>query len=205
MQHFFVILLVCLFPFSLSAVQIDAKSILEQTIVAFQKADGIKASFTIHIGGESLSSGEICLKGKKFVLKANDVITWFDGRTQWTYMVSSDEVTITEPTTEELQAINPYAYLSLDTQGYRLDLNSKASDTKFYDVLFTANRIQEPRYVMLSIDKQIYLPICIAMEQRNGEIIKIVINSCQIHQSFPDNSFVFDAKKYPQAEEIDLR
>lgn len=51
------------------------------------------------------SAGVIELKGEKFVLKTDDGITWFDGKTQWSYLRSSDEVNISNPTGTELQAL----------------------------------------------------------------------------------------------------
>ena len=60
---------------------------------------------------EGSESGTIQLKGEKFVLKASEVITWFDGKTQWSYVVRNDEVNVSNPTQEELQQINPYTFL----------------------------------------------------------------------------------------------
>ena len=60
------------------------------------------------------------MKGDKFLLETEGVTTWFDGRTQWSYLASSDEVNVSEPTLEELQSINPYSWLSLYKQDYKL-------------------------------------------------------------------------------------
>lgn len=87
----------------------------------FSQGGGIRAGFTVSASTGS-SSGSICLKGDKFVLEAGGVTTWFDGHTQWSYLVSSDEVNVSEPTADELQSLNPYAWLSLYRNGYRAEV-----------------------------------------------------------------------------------
>ena len=66
--------------------QSQAKAVLDKTAEAFRKAGGVKADFIIKsvTNGlvEGAESGTIQLKGEKFVLKASEVITWFDGKTQ---------------------------------------------------------------------------------------------------------------------------
>lgn len=46
------------------------------------------------------------MKGNKFKIEIPDAITWFDGTTQWVYIKDTDEVNITNPTGDELQAIS---------------------------------------------------------------------------------------------------
>ena len=74
--------------------QSQAKAVLDKTAEAFRKAGGVKADFIIKsvTNGlvEGAESGTIQLKGEKFVLKASEVITWFDGKTQWSYVVRNE-------------------------------------------------------------------------------------------------------------------
>ena len=80
--------------------QSQAKAVLDKTAEAFRKAGGVKADFIIKsvTNGlvEGAESGTIQLKGEKFVLKASEVITWFDGKTQWSYVVRNDEVNVSK-------------------------------------------------------------------------------------------------------------
>ena len=95
--------------------QSQAKSILDKTAEAFRKAGGVKADFTVKVITDGLiegvEHGTIQLKGEKFVLKTTDIVTWFDGKTQWSYVAKNDEVNVSNPTQEELQQINPYTFL----------------------------------------------------------------------------------------------
>ena len=73
--------------------------------------------------------------------------TWFDGHTQWSYVASADEVNVSEPTQEELQTLNPYAWLSLYKQGYRLKLSSvggKQDKSVYYITMTAADKRKDP-------------------------------------------------------------
>ena len=69
----------------------DAKDILDRTADAFRREGGVKIGFSVR-APEGNSNGTICLKGDKFLLETEGMKTWFDGRTQWSYLASSDEI-----------------------------------------------------------------------------------------------------------------
>lgn len=191
----------------LLAQQPEAKEILEHATRNFKEAGGIKATFTVRTS-EGTTTGAIRLKGDKFLLEADGATTWFDGRTQWSYLDASEEVNVSEPTPEELQSINPYVFLSLDERGYNLNLGkmNNAQDASLYKLVFTATeRKQDLQCVILYVAKDSLRPIRVSMAQRGGETVVIIINSYQTGQSYPDSLFVFDKNAYPEAEVIDLR
>jgi outer membrane lipoprotein-sorting protein len=136
------------------------------------------------------------------------VKTWFDGRTQWSYVASNDEVNITEPTAEELQSLNPYAWLYMYKQGYKLKMgkNNAAGKSAYEVVMNAADPHQDLQCIILYVAKDTYRPLKISMAQRGGKnATLIVVNDFQTGQSYPDRFFTFDKKAYPSAEEIDLR
>lgn len=182
-----------------------AREVLDRTADAFRRAGGIQASFHVR-SPEGYSEGTICLKGEKFVLRTEGMTTWFDGRTQWTYLSSSDEVNIVEPTPEELQGINPYAWLSLYDQGFLLKQNRNA-DAGVYEIemVATSPEAQIERMV-ISIDKDSMRPVRVSLTLA-GNTEATVINVYDYHtgRSWPDSFFTFDRKAYPTAEIIDLR
>lgn len=200
---------ICVFCFALPmwAQQPDAKSILDRTSKNFRNAGGVKATFTVR-ASDGTTAGTIRLKGDKFLLEADGMATWFDGRTQWSYLASSDEVNVSEPTPEELQSINPYAFLSLYKHGYKEKLAKmdNSQDNSLYKVVLTAtDRKQDLQCIIFYIAKDSFRPVRVSMAQRGGETVVIIINSYQTGQSYPDSLFVFDKKAYPKVEVIDLR
>lgn len=127
MKRTYLLVLILFLSVSLSA-QKDkqAREILDKTANALQQAGGIRATF----GGTG--NGTLLLKGNRFYLNSGGIQSWFDGTTQWSYLESSEEVNVSNPTPEELQTINPYALLSI----YKADIIISIQGSK----AVTANR-----------------------------------------------------------------
>ena len=199
--------MLCLF-LQVWAQQPDARQILDRTAGNFEKAGGIKATFTVRSQGNT-ASGTIFLKGDKFVLETEGVKTWFDGHTQWSYLTSSEEVNVSEPTPEELQSLNPYALLYSYRQGYQLKTGSSTTGQKLnaYEVILTStDPKQELQCIILYVQKDTFRPLKISMAQRGGKDVAVVtVTSYETGQTYPDRFFTFDPKEYPEAEVIDLR
>ena len=180
--------------------QSQAKAVLDKTAEAFRKAGGVKADFIIKsvTNGlvEGAESGTIQLKGEKFVLKASEVITWFDGKTQWSYVVRNDEVNVSNPTQEELQQINPYTFLYMYQKGFSYKLGT----VKTYGGKAVWERIT------LYVTKNTYEPLYILLQQRDQQTRnEITVTGYQTRLNYADSIFSFDKKQYPNAEIIDLR
>lgn len=184
----------------------EARELLEQTEQALRRTDGVRALFTVKAGDES-ADGYICLRGEKFVLETAGVKTWFDGQTQWSYLTTSDEVNVSEPMAEELQAIQPYAWLSLYKQGYRLKMGQATTfrGKAIHEVIMTGTERQDLLCIVLYIDVQTHLPLRVSMAQRGGAVTLVTVRDYALGQRWPDSFFTFDASQYPDAELIDLR
>lgn len=181
-----------------------ARDVLHRSAEAFRQAGGVEVRFSVR-SSEGYSTGTIRLKGEKFVLDAGGMTTWFDGHTQWTYLASADEVNITEPTAEELQGINPYAWLSLYDRGYALRLLQ--GDGKNYEVEMkaTAADAQIVRLVA-RIDKTTWLPVGVSLTLAGStEPVVITVRDCRTGLTWPERFFVFDSQAHPTADVIDLR
>lgn len=192
--------------------QAQAKVVLDKTTAAFQKAGGVKADFSVKVFTKSRLAGEsegvIQLKGEKFMLKTAEGTTWFDGKTQWSYLAGSDEVNVSNPTGAELQSLNPYALLQIYQRGFGYKLgNTKTFHGKqVYEVILTATvKEQDLARIVLYVTKDSYQPLYILAEQRDRNRSEITIADYQTGQRYADSVFVFDKKQYPQAEIIDLR
>ncbi len=187
------------------AQQEGARDILRRAADTFLREGGVYVSFSLR-SSEGLSSGTLRLKGEKFVLEAGGMTTWFDGHTQWTYLPSSDEVNISEPTDEELQTLNPYAWLYLYDREY--DLQSLPAETSGqYKIEMSARSAGEQvERLVLWLDKSGLHPVKFSLTLAgNVEPTLITVRDYRTRQPYTDAMFVFDPGEYPTEEVIDLR
>ncbi len=180
----------------------QAKKILDQTTAAFSAAGGIKATFSIK-AGNSQTKGVIELKNNKFVLNTNDATTWFDGKTQWSYLKHTEEVNISNPSEDELQSMNPYTLLGIYKKGFNYQLNGTVGNN-YKITLIPENKKHTISRIVLLISKKNYQPQHITLEQGKTRS-EISVISFQTNQSFSESLFKFNKKNYPHAEIIDLR
>lgn len=155
---------------------------------------------------QGTSSGQIRIKGEKFKMTTNNLITWFDGETQWSMMPGSGEVNMTIPTEEEKQAVNPYAFLQLYKHGYRATMkNSTLRNTETYEVHLTAtDSSNELKEIYVDVRKSDYSLLCLRLRQDN-DWHRIVLHSIKADKKMDDSEFTFSAQDYPDVEVIDLR
>lgn len=178
----------------------DAVKVLDKASAAFTKAGNVKIGFTATVNG-SAASGNICLSGKKFYLNAGGVITWFDGKTLWNYVVNNEEVNVSYPSAKEVARMNPYSFLSLYKKGYKCTMGKSTASE--YEVILSGQKSSEFTRVVVRLSKKSYQPTYIKMESKTSMEIKV--SSYQTNQKFAASTFTFDKKKYPNVEVIDLR
>ena len=145
------------------------------------------------LGGQG--NGTLLLKGNQFYLNSGGIQSWFDGKTQWSYLESSEEVNVSNPTPEELQTINPYALLSIYKNGY----NYKYAGTKSrngkqgFEVILTPENKQDITSITLFVS-QTYQPLYIKVEQNNKSANEIIVTSYQTNQPLDNATFKFDKR-----------
>lgn len=176
-----------------------AKQILDKTAANVNTKSGATAFFVMK-GKYGNAAGTIAIKGKKFMANTPQAKTWYDGKTQWTYMASTEEVNISTPTQAQQQMMNPYRFINLYNMGY--DMTSKTVSNG-YEVHLTANNPQRTITEMyITINNQ-YIPTYVKMKTAKGWS-EIAISKFK-KEKIKDSQFRFNAKEFPNAEVIDLR
>ena len=143
--------------------------------------------------------GDLTIKGDKFRMTLGANETKFDGRTQWVFVSEYNEVSITEPTKEELREINPLAmieyYVSKD----------KISQSDDGAINFYPTNPKESEYFRIELRlNKTNLPSRLVIHQKNGDKITLIFDSLN-KTKVSDDCFVFDVVKYPNVEVNDLR
>ena len=74
----------------------------------------LQSDFTITVSEEVAAPmnypGQIIMQGDKFRLEMFDIQAAYDGKTMYMYSAQTDELTLTNPTEEELVGANPFLY-----------------------------------------------------------------------------------------------
>ena len=152
------------------------------------------------------SSGQIRVKGQMFKITTDEMITWYNGHTQWSMMPGSGEVNMTVPTEEEKQAVNPYAFIQLYKHGYKASVKKGSlRNTDTYEVHLTAtDSKQEIKEIYVDVRKSDYTLLCIRLRQDTGWH-RIVLHTVSAVKDMNDSEFSFPTQDYPDVEVIDLR
>lgn len=143
--------------------------------------------------------GDLTIKGDKFRMTLGANETKFDGRTQWVFMSEYNEVSITEPTKEELQEINPLAMIEYYVA------KDKISQSDDGAINFYPTNPKESEYFRIELRlNKTNLPSRLVIHQKNGDKITLIFDSLN-KTKVSDDCFVFDVVKYPNVEVNDLR
>ncbi len=194
---FFIVLIAS----TISANAITANEILANASNKYVNSKSISASFNIIDNGSE--AGTITIAGNKFVIKTSQLSTWFDGKTQWSYSPTANEVNISEPTAEELQQINPFAIIG----SFRNDYNAKLMDkNNGYRISLTPKKKNHAiTNIVINFNPTTYFPSLIVITTKNNNKATIKIKSISVGNTLPTSTFTFNATKYPGVEIIDLR
>lgn len=196
---FILLLLCCMAVYSQNAA--EARKVLDQTASAITRSGGASATFKISSPKIGATSGTIAIKGQKFHASTPQAIVWYDGKTQWSYMKSTDEVNITAPNEAQQMAMNPYKFINMYKNGYTLSMTTKGSNYEVHMVAQNKKRSIQEMYI--TINKKSYVPSQVKMCEK-GTWTTIAITGFKAKNQ-NDKIFVFNAKDFPSAEVIDLR
>ncbi|MBO7557841.1 MAG: outer-membrane lipoprotein carrier protein LolA [Bacteroidaceae bacterium] len=180
----------------------NATNILDNSAATMRAAGNVKIGFTLEADGGA-STGYIKLQRQKFVINMGGTITWFDGKTMWTYVKANDEVNVTTPSPDAVAKMNPYAFLSFYKKGYTAKLGK--STAKEHEVVLTGKNGSPFKKVVVRINKSSKYPTVITMTSSKDAVTTIRCNSFLKNQKYKDSTFQFNKKNYPKAEVIDLR
>lgn len=178
----------------------QAEELLDNLVASLSGTNGIRIDFT---GSEN---GTLYIKKEKFHLKNDKIQSWYDGKTQWTYVADNEEVNISHPTPEELQSLNPYLILTR----YKTDFyyTYKGIQTKNgmngHEIVLKPKQPERKEIIRIYLSKT-NQPLGMKIEQNGQTISEINVINYQTGSKLTDDTFRFDKSQYPDAEIIDLR
>ena len=163
---------------------IKAKECLDKATAIVSNQGGLTARFALsQTGHVGRISGTISVKGAKFVAATPQTTIWFDGKTQWSYMKSTNEVNVSNPTEAQRLSMNPYSLMTMYRQGYTLNMTSEGGAYVVYMKATNPNR---------------------SVSEQGQKWTTITVSNIQ-KKNLSDGIFTFNKKRYPSAEIVDLR
>ncbi|MBP3670489.1 MAG: outer-membrane lipoprotein carrier protein LolA [Bacteroidaceae bacterium] len=202
----FLSIIICTFVQS-SAQTTTVDGYLDKVIENIIKSKGITAEFTMQGSTNSglYMQGTMKMQGKKFYLSTNDLTTWYDGKTLWSYAPSIGEVNITTPTRQELAEINPYLLLDNYKQSFTAqELQSKHKGERVFRLTPT-KRNTPYAHITVCVATESMSPITFEITDNNNQTTLIAITNYNNKATLSAQTFAFDASQYPNVAIIDLR
>jgi outer membrane lipoprotein-sorting protein len=192
----------------------DAKStpILKSVSAKYKSYKSLSATFKLSRVDQKTKasenfSGSIVLSGAKFQFVLNNQTVMSDGASTWTYLKESNEVQISESKAAG-DAITPTNIFTLYEKGFKTKFigeNAEKGGTAQQIELTPEDTKKNYFKILLSIDKAGQFVKEAKIYEKSGAILTYTIVKFTPNSAVTDNMFVFDAKKYPGVEVIDLR
>jgi len=189
-----------------------AKAILDKASLMF-KQKAVKFDFMLTLEDtktdkKKVVKGDAVVKGNKFKLTVPAVHTYFDGKSEYVYVLKNKEVSISVPTKAELQDINPALILTSYSQkgSVQFSLDSKQELPYYVIDVFPDFKLKKNYYKsIIRIDKKTLQVISIKVLCQNGVHSLFQLSNYDTKQDYKDNFFVFDLKANPKVNVNDLR
>lgn len=191
----------------------EAKSILDKVSSKFKTYKTVTASFTLkaeNAAGKVIGtkSGVVNMKGSQYRVSLNGQDIFSDGNNIWTVDKSANEVQITKfdgsanTLTPQKMFTNFYDKDFL----YKLNGESKISGKIIQEIELTpVDKTKTFFKVIVGIDKNSKNIVSTKVYEKNGNKYTYSILSMKTNTALPQSMFVFDPKKYPKMEIVDLR
>ena len=211
-------LLIAVFCISgIADAQVDekAKGILDKMSAKYQNIPVYKTNFVYRLTNKAEEideqfSGEIMVKGEKYVLLMSDQEIYNDSETIWTYLKDANEVNVDYYMPDEGD-LSPNNIYSAYKKGYRYKWNEiKKVGSRTLDVVeMQPENPKDPDKIffkiILNIDQSDYTIHSWEMFDRAGNVFSYTISGFNPQFQADDDFFVFNESKYPDVEVVDLR
>lgn len=183
--------------------RVNAQAVLDKVVNSIWSASSVHIDMSIQ-NGPQVYRAELAMAKEKFVYSTYGMNVYFNGKTQWTVDYESKEVSISEPTPEELSETNPLAFLKSYKQNYSTELIGESGGT--YTVKMTAlKKSSYIRSAQVVISSSTYFPTHITAKLSTGQTITISVLSSSKGSSLPMSTFQYKIEEHPDFELIDLR
>ena len=177
----------------------EAERLLKRSADKLRSSECLHVAYTATVDGHS-RQGSLTMQGQMFTISADGMISWFDGKTQWTYSRQIGEVNVVTPTPDELQQINPLSLIRSFSTAYTA--TSLSADR----VLLTPRSAKgDIRKAEITFDMSTLYPRSVSLTMSNRQIVTVKIDRVTASKALPAKNFRFDPAAFPNVQVVDLR
>ncbi|MFY7879880.1 MAG: LolA family protein [Lacibacter sp.] len=192
----------------------NAKKILDAVSAKFKTYKGVQATFSFkNEDGKGkvlgLKKGVLYMKGNKYrvtITGGQDIFC--DGTTIWTYDKASNEVTISkyDPSQNTITPQKLFTNFYDKDFLYKLNGEKKEGGKTIQEIELTPYDKSKPFFkVYVMVDKTAQTIVSTKVLEKGGNRYTYAVGSLNGNAQVNDAQFVFDKKKYPGVEIVDLR
>lgn len=191
----------------------EAKKVLDAVSTKFKTFTSVQAGFTYKVEdvkGKVMStkSGTIWMKGNKYKVNFAGQEIFSDGKTVWSYDKTSNEVTIStiDPSGNAITPQKLFTNFYDKDFLYLLNGEKKIGAKTIQEIEMTpTDKSKTFHKVYLQVDKAAKTIYCTKVLENAGNKYTYTVSSMKTNTPLAEAVFVFDKKKYPGVEEVDLR
>jgi len=191
----------------------DAKKILDAVSAKFKTFKSTQASFTYQVEnaqGKVLSSkkGDVSMKGNKYHVTMSGLEIFSDGRNSWSYDKSANEVTVNGVDASGTAMTPQKLFTNFYDKDFLYKLNGakKVGAKTVQEVEMTpTDKSRAFHKVYVYVDRVSNTIYSAKFLEKSGNRYSYTINSLKPNSAVAESAFVFDKKRYPGVEVVDLR
>ena len=191
----------------------DAKKILDAVSAKFKTFKGVQANFILKIEnatGKVLGNktGTVYMKGSKYRVTITGQEIFCDGNNISTYDKSANEVTITkiDPTANTLTPQKIFTNFYDKDFLYKLNRETIIAGKKVQELELTPIDKSKPFFkVLVYVDKAAQTINSTKIFEKTGNKYTYSVSKMNTAAPVSDAQFIFDIKKFPGTEVVDLR
>lgn len=191
----------------------NAKKVLDGVSAKFKTYKGVQATFTLQVEDgkgkvQGSKKGNVYMKGTKYRVSITGQEIFCDGNNIWTYDKAANEVTITkfDPGTNAITPQKLFTNFYDKDFLYKLNGEKKIGAKSLQEIEMTpVDKTKAFHKVYVYVDKNAKTINTTKVLEKNGNKYTYTVNSLNGKAAISDAQFVFDKKKYPGVEEVDLR
>jgi len=191
-----------------------AQEILDRVATKTQQYQSIQADFSLIVvdhkeDTRNTSVGNIIIKGEKYRITSAGSTVYFDGKTMWTFIQDDNEVTITEPDSQDDNFLsnpaNVFTWYNRDFK-YQYRGETTIEGVEMHEIdLFPKNLDQPYSRIKIFIAKNTEQLAIISSIGKDGIDYSVFVKNFIPDKVVSDDAFIFDPMKHKKVTIIDMR